>query len=257
MIRRPIAILPLLLLAACAAPQSSEPMVAKVPAAPPGGVWEVTAAAEADPSASPLTSPYLGQKMMLSADVAGDPAGRICRSPVYQGWDSAPRRVLGNSPAVAAARSDSVRPVLDVSCGEQPFGAYLSQPDGSLMTRVNNWVLTLNRVPDVPKPADPVAVTPLPASPPEPPPALPALSPQTLVYLASYRTEASAHKGWAVLAKASRILAVQKPMTQMVDLGKKGKWVRLYGMAANESERATLCRQLAKLVDECGARNRE
>jgi hypothetical protein len=80
---------------------------------------------------------------------------------------------------------------------------------------------------------------------------------RTVVYLASYKTEAGAQAGWKVLAKASPILAKQKPVTQNVDLGAKGKFVRLYGMAADEAERTAICKQVGKRVDECGARNRE
>lgn len=79
----------------------------------------------------------------------------------------------------------------------------------------------------------------------------------TLVYLASYPNEAKARQGWTRLAKASPILARQEPRLQTFDLGKKGHWVRLYALAADEAERATLCKHLGKLVDECGARNRE
>lgn len=79
----------------------------------------------------------------------------------------------------------------------------------------------------------------------------------TVVYLASYRTEALARTGYARLVKASPILARQAPRLLTVDLGKKGQWVRVYALADNEAERATLCRQLGKLVDECGSRNRE
>lgn len=266
MTRRPIVALPLLFLAACAS-QPTEPMVTKVAATPPGGMWEVVTAVTAEPQptsmtaqppATPMTAPYLGQKMMLAADAAGDPAGRLCKSPAYQGWDANPATVLGPSRS-EMTRSGALRPVLAVLCDGQSFGSYVSQPDGSLMTRVNNWVLTLNRAAPPPAPP-PVVLTP------EPPPALvvtsaPAPVPmperRTLVYLASYKTEASALVGWKVLAKASPILAGQKASTQPVDLGKKGKWVRLYAMAADEDERAKLCKQLGKLVDECGARNRE
>lgn len=80
---------------------------------------------------------------------------------------------------------------------------------------------------------------------------------RTIVYLASYKTQAGAQTGWKILAQASPILAKQKPVTQNVDLGAKGKFVRLYGMAADEAERATICKQVGKRVDECGARNRE
>lgn len=79
----------------------------------------------------------------------------------------------------------------------------------------------------------------------------------TIVYLASYKTEAAAKRGWAVLAKASPILAKQKPITRSVELGRKGTFVRLYGMAADEAGRAAICKQVGKRVDECGARNRE
>jgi hypothetical protein len=263
MIRRPIAALPFLLLAACAG-QPSEPMVTKVPSTPPGGLWEVTAAMAIEPSSPAVASPYLGQKMMLATEVAGDPTGRMCKNPLYQGWDSTPERVLGNAWRGGETRSDAVRPVLDVSCEGLPFGAYLPQPDGSLLSRVNNWVLTLNRAPEPPKPVPPPVVAVAPPVPlmPEPEPvkplpAAPALEKRTLVYLASYKNENSAHKGWEQLARSSPILAAQKPMTQMIDLGKKGKWVRLYGMANDDAERTTLCKQLGKLVDECGARNRE
>jgi hypothetical protein len=79
----------------------------------------------------------------------------------------------------------------------------------------------------------------------------------TVVYLASYRSAHAAEAGWAVLAKASPILARQRPITMTVDLGRKGTWVRLYGMAADEAERSRLCSQLARRIDECGSRNRE
>ena len=81
--------------------------------------------------------------------------------------------------------------------------------------------------------------------------------PRTLVYLASYKTEAQAQAGFKALSKTSPILSKQKPVTQAVDLGKKGKWVRLYGMAADEGQRKAICAQVGKQVDECGARNRE
>lgn len=79
----------------------------------------------------------------------------------------------------------------------------------------------------------------------------------TIVYLASYPTEAKARAGWKTLAKAAPQLRGQDPRVMPVDLGKKGKWVRLYALAADEAERNALCKRLARLVDECGARNRE
>ncbi|HSV29998.1 MAG TPA: hypothetical protein VLL76_10580 [Candidatus Omnitrophota bacterium] len=112
--------------------------------------------------------------------------------------------------------------------------------------------------PPAPAPAPEPVAAPAPA--PEPAKAeapAPAPDKRTLVYLASYKTEATAMRGWKILAKASPVLAKQTPVTTKVDLGKKGKFVRLYGMAADEAERASICKQVGKRVDECGARNRE
>ena len=267
MIRRTLAAMPLLLLGACAG-QPAPPMVSKVSATPPGGMWEVVKAAPVQATPDKVASPYLGQKMMLTAELAGDPAGRMCKSPAYQGWDMAPSMALGGDGKGVGMASDTARPVLGVVCGADNFGTYVPQADGSLATRVNNWRLTLTRVPEPPKPMIPepapmkVMAEPAPASAPSMPMPAPkpepkALDKSTLVYLASYKTEEKAQAGWKRLAKASPVLAGQKPKTQAVDLGNKGKWVRLYGMAADEAEREKLCKQLGKLVDECGARNRE
>lgn len=109
--------------------------------------------------------------------------------------------------------------------------------------------------------------TPVPEATVSPPPAPPSVEPQppvmvrqdprTIVYLASYKTEKLALAGWRTLSKASSILSGQHPITLAVDLGRKGRWVRLYGMAADENERSKICAQLDRRVDECGARNRE
>ncbi|MBX9635564.1 MAG: hypothetical protein K2X44_11340, partial [Magnetospirillum sp.] len=160
------------------------------------------------------------------------------------------------------------------------------------LTRTNSWVLKLAK--QTPKPVIPMAEAPkaetlppveapadkpvppvslsmgahhmsqppamAPASPPPPPPAAvaaPKADPRTLVYLASYKTEKAAKDGFKILAKASPILAKQQPVTQSIDLGKKGTWIRLYGLASDTAERTKICSQLGKRVDECGARNRE
>lgn len=73
-----------------------------------------------------------------------------------------------------------------------------------------------------------------------------AIRDSTVVYLASYPSEAKARAGWSRLAKASPILARQQPRLLSVDLGKKGVWVRLYALAGDEAERASLCRQLGQ-----------
>lgn len=244
-----------LALSACASdphPMASAP--AKRMVTPPGGLWEVVDAVAVD-STGTEKSPYLGQKLALYETSAGDPAGRTCAKPVYMGWEAEAAGIVG-----AAAKPGEMRPVMDVTCDGQAFGAYVGMADGSLMTRVNNWALTLKRVPPeammakAPEPApEPVKV-----EPPRPEPAkMAAPDKRSIVYLASYKNEQTAKSGWKTLAKKSPILAKQEPVINSVDLGKKGQWYRLYGLAADAAERAAICTQLGKLVDECGSRLRE
>lgn len=249
-----------LALGACA----SDPEMA-APAAPqpqaiqaPGGQWAVTADFAAE-SVGALTSPYVGQTVTLDADRAVDAAGGLCKTPQY--WEStAPAAVsLGQPAQPQAAHDPAPRRTIAVTCGGAAFAVLVAQPDGGWLTRQNSWVLKLDKPQPKPVPLAEAA----PAATPEPAPAHPPVAAppkqdaRTLVYLASYKTEAQARTGFKTLAKASPILAAQQPTTQAVDLGKKGKWVRLYGLAANEGERTTICKQLGKRVDECGARNRE
>lgn len=239
-----------LALSACAAdPQPKMSTLAKRAVTPPGGQWEVTEALAVEPTGS-NSAPYKGQKLSLYEKSAGDPAGRSCDTPVYMGWEASPASVLGSG-----VKGDDVRPVMEVTCKGEAFGTYVGMADGSLMTRVNNWVLTLNRAaPEMAKAPEPVKM-------PEPEPvkmAEPAKpDSRTIVYLASYPSEKKAQAGWKVLSKKSPILAKQQPIFNSVDLPKKGKWVRLYGLAADEAERATICKQVGKAVDECGSRLRE
>jgi len=250
-----------LALSACAAdPQSQMSAPIKRAVTPPGGQWEVTEALAVEPTGS-NAAPYMGQKLGLYDKSAGDPAGRSCDKPSYMGWDAPAASVVGST-----AKGEDSRPVMEVTCKGEAFGTYVGMADGSLMTRVNNWVLTLKRVPaeiaKAPEPA-PAAEPAKVAEPAKPEPAKMAEpdkrtpDPRTIVYLASYPTEKKAQAGWKVLAKKSPILAKQTPIFNHVDLEKKGKWVRLYGLAADETERATICKQVAKVVDECGSRLRE
>lgn len=244
-----------LAVSACASdPQPMTSAPAKRMVTPPGGLWEVVDAVAVDPTGTDK-SPYLGQKLALYENSAGDPAGRICAKPVYMGWEADAASMVG-----AAAKPGEKRPVMDVTCDGEPFGAYMGMADGSLMSRVNNWTLTLKRVP----PEAMMAKTPEPApapvkvESPQPEPAkMAAPDKRSIVYLASYRNEQTAKSGWKALAKKSPILAKQEPVINSVDLGKKGKWYRLYGLAADDAERAAICTQLGKLVDECGSRLRE
>lgn len=250
-------------LAACAAPPE---MAAPQPQAvqPPAVSLEVIEdyAAEA---VGALKSPYVGQPVVLEAERAIDPAGRLCKTPQYWESQTSAEIILNKPPQPQAAHDPAPRTALSVTCGNAPFLALVSQPDGSWLTRQGAWVLRVAAAPA--KPAMPLPL----AEAPPPAPIMPAPAatetikvpepakhdPRTLVYLASYKTEAQAQAGFKALSKTSAILAKQKPVTQAVDLGKKGKWVRLYGMATDEGQRKAICAQVGKQVDECGARNRE
>lgn len=252
------ATLGLLVLAACA---DEPPRVTndKHAVQPPGGTWEVTAAQAVEAPAKGA-SPYLGQRLRLAANEAGDAAGRRCSQPVYSGWNAGLAVVTGLGSEKDGG--DQQVAVMEVTCAGQPYGLYAGMPDGSLRTRVNSWLLTLTRQPEPPpmaemaKPAEPMKMA-EPAKMAEPPKATPAIDPRALVYLASYRSEESARRGWTVLTKASPILARQSAILQTVTLKGKGEWVRLYGMAADAGERTAICKQVAKAVDECGSRRRE
>lgn len=257
MMKRFALVLTVVTLGACASgPEASTTAAPPPPQSvqAPGGAWQVVEdyAAEA---VGALTSPYLGQVVTLDAARAVDPAGRLCKMPRYWVGSAAAGDALGHPAQPQAAHDDTLRKVVTVACDGAPFAVLVAQPDGSWLTRQNAWVLKL---------AKPVAQAPMPVAEPVTAPAAPLMpaakakrDPHTLVYLASYKTEAQAQSGFKSLAKASPILARQQPVTQAVDLGKKGHWVRLYGMATDEAERKTICGQLGKRVDECGARNRE
>jgi hypothetical protein len=252
-----------LALGACASepeavtPAAQQPQAAQAP----GGDW-VVAEDYAAEAVGALKSPYLGQTVTLDATRAVDASGRLCKTPQY--WESAsPAAVaLGHPRQPQAAHDPAARRTVAVTCDGSAFMALVAEADGGWLTRQNGWVLKLERPAAKPVPLAEAAPTPAPAPEPAPAPAPAAKAPvkqdpRTLVYLASYKSEAQAKAGFKTLAKASPVLATQQPVTQSVDLGKKGKWVRLYGMAASEGERATICKQLGKRVDECGARNRE
>lgn len=251
-------------LAACAsAPEPEATARQPQPAQPPAGPLEVVEDFAAEAVAVPK-SPYLGQPVVLEAARAVDPAGRLCDTPQYWESQTSAEIILNRPQLPPAGQEQTPRTALSVTCGGAPFLALVSQPDGSWLTRQGAWVLRVATPPakgpaplpmaeapaPAPEPATPPAKTTEPAAPAKP-------DPRTLVYLASYKTEAQAQTGFKTLAKTSSLLAKQQPITQAVDLGKKGKWVRLYGMAADETQRKAICAQVGKRVDECGARNRE
>lgn len=257
-------VLALLSLGACAsapdeAAMTAEPAAQPQPVQAPGGEWVVVEDYAAG-SVGALKSPYLGQVLTLDAGRAVDPAGQLCKTPSYWQSHATAGDALNHPPQPQAAHDPALRSIITVTCANAPFAVLVEQPDGSWLTRQNAWVLKLGK--PAAKPLALAVATPIMAAipdmpAPEPMQAKPKDDPRTLVYLASYKTEAQAKSGFRTLAKASPILARQQPHTQSVDLGKKGRWVRLYGMAASEAERKAICGQLGKRVDECGARNRE
>ncbi|MBC7953537.1 MAG: hypothetical protein H7Z12_17170 [Rhodospirillaceae bacterium] len=260
-----LAIVSVLALSACASEADMPVLTAQpgVAAEAPGGDW-IVAQDYAAESVGVVTSPYLGQVVTLDQLRIVDAAGRLCKAPAYRESMAAAATALDNPAQPQAAQGSEPRKVLTVTCDGQPFGTFVALPDGSWLTRINAWVLKLEK--DLPKPVEMAKPEPAPVpmgmgahnmTQPAPPPVAAKPDARTLVYLASYKTEAAAKKGFKTLAKASPILAKQQPVTQNVDLGKKGQWVRLYGLAATEAERGKICGQLGKRVDECGARNRE
>ncbi len=249
-----------LLLAACAqsAPEAvptdavSPPAVASTAA--PGGTWIVTDAFPAGAVIDAASTPR-GQRLQMDADNAGDAAGRLCPAPFYR-TATAP---LGRMLVVGVdAVLDREVPVLEIDCVGRPFARYAALPDGSLLTRHGPWLLRLERgkalaanpapmMPDSPVPAANAASAVTHDTPPSP----------TLVYLASYRTEAGAAKGWSILAAASASLKALHPVTRGVDIHGKGRYVRLFAPAGDAAAAKRICSELGKAIAECGTAGRE
>jgi hypothetical protein len=235
----------ILVLAACAgdAPMMSE----RRPATPPGGIWEVIEAANVA-STGGTQSPYIGQRMALFADTAGDPAGRVCKVPTYLGYEAPAALVLGQG-------EDAHRPVLEITCAGESFGTYVGSADGALRTRVSSWLLTLKRIAE-PQPPPIAQPTPI-ASPQSEPVAPPVAAPVRaasgpLVYLASYKSPEAARKGFEMLTKHSAMVAKSVMVLKEVDLGAKGKWLRLFAQAGDAAQTKKLCAELGKRLPACG-----
>lgn len=256
-----LVVLSALALAACAS--EPETMTSSAPPPPPlkaasapGGRWKVVDDYAAT-SVGVVQSPYRDRAVSLDADWAVDPQGRLCKTPAYTQREAPAATVLGATPQPQAATDPAPRPILSVTCDGKPFADFVGLPDGTWLTRADPWILKLAKITEdaPPQPLAPMAMTA------PPPAAAPApevkTDPRILVYLASYRTEKIAHGGFARLAKTSPLIAKHQPVTQSVDLGRKGRWVRLYVIADDETERGQICKQIARSVDECGARNRE
>lgn len=252
----------LALLGGCAA--SPEPMDGS---AWHHGTWIVTDAFASGSVADAGSAPR-GQSVPMEAGRAGDAAGRVCPSPRY-GRDRAPlASVIGAAAPDWPGMGEKVA-ILQVECAGKPFATYAVMGDGALLTRYGPWVLRLehgeklaaNPAPMMAEPpAPPMAVAVMPPAPPPaaaPAEAAPAAGPRKLVYLASYKTEDWAKKGWGILASHSAGLKTSEPVMKAVDLKGKGKFVRLFAAAKDDAAAKAICKELGKTVAECGVAGRE
>jgi len=246
-------------LSGCAGQPDSAPS-APSDAARYRGTWIVTDAFPSGVVGDPASAPR-GQSVPMEASRAGDPAGRVCLTPAYAEERAPLASVLG------AAAPDwpglgQVGPVLAVRCGAAPFASYAVMPDGALMTRYGGWVLRLEHGERLAaRPAPMVADAAAAAAPPPPPPAASpapvAEAPRRLVYLASYKTEAWAKKGWDILAARSATLKGSRPVVRTVDLKDKGRFVRLFAGVGDDGAARAICGELGKAIAECGAAGRD
>ncbi|OAN52397.1 hypothetical protein A6A04_00230 [Paramagnetospirillum marisnigri] len=250
---RSLRLAPLLLLAACA----TEPggMAASAPPDSIAGTWIVTDAFPAGPVTDMASAPR-GQRVRLDPDMAGDVAGRACPWPSYAESMGAAESVLGHGGAATP------QPILTVMCAGEAFARYAVQADGSLLTRFGAWLLRLEhgeKLATNPAPMTPEAV-PMPLVAPPPPAATtpPAvMAPPTLVYLASYRTEAWARKGWGILSGQAASLKGMEPVMRSVDIKGMGKFIRLFAPAQDGAQAKAICKELSKAIAECGAAGRD
>lgn len=250
----------MLALAACA----SEPAGRQTASAgPPGGTWVVTDVFPAGPVTDSGSAPR-GQMVRLDAGMAGDAAGRACPWPSYRDGVMPLGTVLGASSGNAGALATMVG-ILDVSCAGQRYSTYAVMPDGSLLSRHGPWLLRLEHGEKLAtNPAPMMADAPMMLMPPPAMPAAPAAKAAAaapvatlLVYLASYKTEAWARKGWGILAAQSASLKTMEPVTRSVELKGKGTFVRLFAPAKDAADGKRICSELGKAITECGIFGRE
>jgi outer membrane protein TolC len=77
-----------------------------------------------------------------------------------------------------------------------------------------------------------------------------------LVYLASFRTAAGAQRGWDQMQRLAPALTGQ-PVLRPVDLGHKGRFIRVFAAAQDDVHADRICRELAASSAECGITGRE
>jgi len=264
-----------LLLAACASSSGDAPAAAgpasasAVPSVPaPNANWIVSDVY--DPGQ--LGYQMIGQVVRLTDNLAEDALGRTCLSPSY--------RPLSTTSAEALGRADDVswnRPVkgFDIWCGAIPFGSYVMARDGSYLSRQGDAVLRFGLYKgDEGAPPPALSMNPIidsldwaqqhggPArlvhsassAVAAPAPVAAASSPANAhpVYLASYDTHKRAEQHWEKMQKSFPSLAGLTADYADIDLGKKGKFVRLYAVTSDTT--AALCQPLLKNgYADCGA----
>ncbi|MBI2236609.1 MAG: hypothetical protein HYU60_06635 [Magnetospirillum sp.] len=262
-----------LALAACASTEPPPPAPPPAVVKAPGGLWVVTDIFESGRAAGnrPLEA-LIGQRVRLDAAEAGDILGRTCPKPAYRQIEVSEAAFLG---ALARVREYPRlrRPlaVTEVVCGGEPFGAYAQWHDGSLLARSGPLVVRLDRADVAVVPAKAAAAAPLPpigqgqapkagdnkkAPAAAKPTARPEPASTELVFLASYRNEKHAQRGWLLLKAKSPTLAGLTSKTKPVDLGEKGKFVRLFAVARGKDQARTLCGDIKAQVPDCGAAGR-
>jgi len=227
------------------------------------GTWIVTDAFASGAVADAASAPR-GQAVPMESARAGDAAGRVCSAPRYGEERASLGTVIGAAAPDWPGMAEKVA-VLNVECAGQPFATYAVMGDGALVTRYGGWVLRLehgeklavNPAPMVAEAvAPPMAMAALPAVVP-PAPAMASSAPRKLVYLASYKTEDWARKGWGILAGHSAALKASEPVMKGVELKGKGKFVRLFAGARDDGAAKAICKELGKAIAECGVAGRE
>jgi hypothetical protein len=236
------------------------------------GAWTVV---HAWPAGAVLGAPAPeGQTVAITPTMAADPLGRRCAEPTYTVAPGQVTTALG----IDAASSDRGL-VLDVTCTGRPFTRYVAE-GGRLLSTADGWLFELRPAGAVavsqpaPAPAPAPVAMPAPAAPAvvaAPPHATPAHAtprtpvkhaakpaPRTLggetLYLASYHSQESAVAGWKVLQGKAAALKDLQPAYKEVDLGAKGRFVRLYATGATADSQARVCAALGKASPDCGAR---
>ncbi len=214
-------------------------------------------------SAAGAASP-VGQRVRLGMAEAQDLKGRLCANPTYLRGETTEAALLGHAGGLPGfGQLDRMVTVLEVECAQEAFGRYAYWKEGSLLAfdgarafRLVKWDGS-GPLPTAPTRAEmpaPAAMVAAPAS------AAPAggmehpATPGARIYLASYRDEESARRGWTSLRQRAPLLGQLSPAMTRVTLPRRGKFIRLHAEGASLTQARQLCRQLAALLPDCGAK---